>query len=451
MPDHPVTESDFGLSREQLEALVKDAVSAAGRLGATEAEAGASLGTGLSVTVRRGDVETLEYHRDRSFNVTVYFGQRKGGASTSDLSADSIRQSVEKACAIARHTAEDPCAGLADAALMATDIPDLDLDRPWSLSPDEAIDLATRCEASGLEIDERITNSDGGSVSSGRSMRVYCNTHGFVGGYASTSHSISCVLVAGDGDEMERDYWYTAARSPEALLSAESVGRTAADRALRRLGARKIETCSAPVVFPAELARGLLGHFVSAIRGTSQYRRASFLLDAVGERVFPEDVTIEEHPHIPGGLASVPFDSEGVATHDRVLVRDGVLESLVLASYSARKLGLQTTGNAGGIHNLVVSGGGGQLEDLLGSMGTGLLVNELLGQGVNIVTGDYSRGASGYWVEDGRVAFPVNEVTIAGNLRDILGNIRAVGDDTDLRGSIRTGSILVDEMRIAGD
>jgi PmbA protein len=451
MPDHPAADADFGLGREQLEALVKDAVSDATSRGATEAEAGASLGTGLSVTVRRGAVETLEYHRDRSFNVTVYFGHRKGGASTSDLTPHAIRQSVEKACAIARHTAEDPCSGLADAELMATEIPDLGLDRPWSLSPDQAIDLATECEAAGFDVDERISNSDGGSVSSGRALRAYCNSHGFVGGYGSTSHSISCVLVAGSDDGMERDYWYTSARDPESLESAEHVGRKAAERTVRRLGARKIETRSAPVLFPAELARGLLGHFVSAIRGTSQYRRASYLLDAVGETVFPDSVMIEERPHIPGALASVPFDSEGVATRDRVLVGDGVLESLVLSSYSARKLGLQTTGNAGGVHNLLVSGGGGQLDDLLAAMGTGLLVNELLGQGVNIVTGDYSRGASGFWVEDGRIAYPVSEVTIAGNLKDMLRNLRVIGDDTDLRGSIRSGSILLDEMRIAGD
>jgi PmbA protein len=451
MPDHPAPDADFGLGREQLEALVKDAVSDATSRGATEAEAGASLGTGLSVTVRRGAVETLEYHRDRSFNVTVYFGHRKGGASTSDLTPHAIRQSVEKACAIARHTAEDPCSGLADAELMATEIPDLGLDRPWSLSPDQAIDLATECEAAGFDVDERISNSDGGSVSSGRALRAYCNSHGFVGGYGSTSHSISCVLVAGSDDGMERDYWYTSARDPESLESAEHVGRKAAERTVRRLGARKIETRSAPVLFPAELARGLLGHFVSAIRGTSQYRRASYLLDAVGETVFPDSVMIEERPHIPGALASVPFDSEGVATRDRVLVGDGVLESLVLSSYSARKLGLQTTGNAGGVHNLLVSGGGGQLDDLLAAMGTGLLVNELLGQGVNIVTGDYSRGASGFWVEDGRIAYPVSEVTIAGNLKDMLRNLRVIGDDTDLRGSIRSGSILLDEMRIAGD
>jgi PmbA protein len=451
MSDHSATEEDFGLGADQLQDIVREAVATASGEGASEAEAGASLGTGLSVTVRRGDVETLEYHRDRSFSVTVYFGRRKGSASSSDLAPDAIRQSVEKACAIARYTAEDPCAGLADADLMATEVPDLQLDRPWALSPDEAIDLATRCEAAGIEVDARITNSDGGSVSTGRSMRVYCNSHGFTGGYSSTSHSISCVLVGGQGGEMERDYWYTSARDPQGLATAESVGRMAADRTLRRLGSRKIETCSAPVLFPAEVARGLLGHFVSAIRGTAQYRRASFLLDAVGETVFPESVTIEERPHIPGAMASVPFDSEGVATRDRLVVKDGVLESLVLASYSARKLGLRSTGNAGGIHNLVVSGGGGRPEDLLGAMGTGFLVNELLGQGVNLVTGDYSRGASGFWVEDGRIAYPVSEVTIAGNLKHMLRNIRAIGDDTDVRGSIRTGSILLDEMRIAGD
>ena len=443
--------AEFGMSKEQLEDIVAGAVKAARDHGATQAEASASVGTGLSVTVRRREIETLEHQRDRGFTVTVYYGHRKGSASTSDLSQTAIAESIEKACSIARYTAEDACAGLADADLMASDPPDLQLDRPWTLTPDQAIELATVCEAAGLDADARITNSEGATIHTGRGLRVYGNSHDFIGSYASTSHSLSCVLIAGSGDGMERDYWYTSDRDPDALLGPEEVGRKAAERATRRLGARKIETCTAPVVFPAELARGLLGNFVSAIRGTAQYRRASFLLDAVGNSVLPAGVDIDERPHIPGAAASVPFDSEGVATRDRTVVGDGVLQSLVLSSYSARKLGLQTTGNAGGIHNMVVSGGGGTLEDLLSSMGTGFLVNELMGQGVNVVTGDYSRGASGFWVENGEIVFPVTEVTIAGNLRDMLRGIQAIGDDVDLRGAIRTGSILVKQMRIAGD
>ncbi len=449
MEDYPSAE--FGMSRDQLEGIVRETVADARSRGADQAEAAASVGTGLSVTVRCGEVETLEYQRDRSFTVTVYFGGRKGSASTSDLSPAAIAESVDKACSISRYTAEDPFAGLADADLMAKDPPDLQLDRPWALTPDQAIALATECEAAGMEVDGRITNSEGGSVNTNRGLRVYGNSHGFVGSYASTSHGISCVLVAGSGDAMERDYWYTSARDPGDLMTPEEVGRKAADRTLRRLGGRKIATRTAPVIFPAELARGMLGSFVSAIRGTAQYRRASFLLDAVGQQVFPASFRADERPHLTGAMASVPFDSEGVATHDRVLVDGGVLQSLVLSSYSARKLGLQTTGNAGGIHNLVVSGGGGSLEDLVRAMGQGFLVNELMGQGVNVVTGDYSRGASGFWIEDGEIAYPVTEVTIAGNLRNMLLGIAAIGDDVDTRGSIRTGSIMIDKMRIAGD
>jgi PmbA protein len=430
--------------------MVRTALASAAAHGASEAEAGVSVGTGLSVTVRRGSVETLEHQRDRSFALTVYFGHRKGSASTSDLSEDAIEETVAKACSIASHTAEDPCAGLADAALMAVDPPDLALDHPWPLTPDEAIETATACERAGLEADERISNSEGGSLSTGRSLRVYGNSHGFLGGYPSSSHSLSCVLVAGTGDGMERDYWYTSGRDPAALQSPEEVGRRAAERTLMRLGSRRLSTRSAPVIFPAELARGLIGHFVSAILGTSQYRESSFLLDALGERVFPEFVTIAEQPHIPGAAASAPFDNEGVATRERDVVREGLLESYVLGSYSARRLGLQTTGNAGGIHNLVVSHGGRGRADLMRTMGSGFLVNEVMGQGVNVVTGDYSRGASGYWVENGEIAFPVSEVTIAGNLRDLFRSLVEVGGDVDTRGAVRCGSILLEKMTIAG-
>ena len=443
--------SPFGIDRQRLESLVSKALEEAADRGADQAETGVSLGTGLSVMVRRGEVETLEHQRDRSFAVTVYFDRRKGYASTSDLSDQAIEDTVAKACTIAGYTARDEYAGLADAELMATEIPDLSLDHPWALTPEEAIDRAIECERYGMQFDDRINNADGTSVHTGRALKMYGNSHGFRGGYASTSHSLSCILVAEDGDGMERDYWYTSSRDPEQLEDAESVGRRAAERTVRRLGARKRSTRTAPVLFPADQARGLLGHFVAAIRGTSQYRKASFLLDAAGSSVFPDFLSMVERPHIPGALGSAPFDNEGVATRDRDLVRDGVLESYVLSSYSARRLGLQTTGNAGGLHNLVVSHGDATFDELIREMGTGFVVNELMGQGVNGVTGDYSRGASGFWVENGEIAYPVTELTIAGNLKKMYRDIVAIGKDVDDRGGIRTGSILVKQMTIAGD
>lgn len=446
--DNPA--SEFGLDRAQIEALIEGALASAKQKGCTQAEAGASLGTGLSVTVRKGTVETLEHQRDRSFAVTVYHGQRKGSASTSDLSAGAIEEAVAKASSIATFTAEDDCAGLADAELMASDPPDLSLDHPWSLTPEEAIAMASDCERAGLESDARISNSEGGSLNTGRSLRVYGNSHGFLGGYQSTSHSLSCVLVAGEGDEMERDYWYSSGRDPATLESAGDIGRKAAERTLMRLGAERVSTRTVPVVFPPELARGLIGHFVSAVAGTSQYRQASFLLDAIGEEVFPSFVSISERPHIPGAAASAPFDNEGVVTRDRDLVSAGALSSYVLSSYSARRLGLQTTGNAGGIHNLIVSDGGRGRDEILRSMGTGFLVNELMGQGVNGVTGDYSRGASGFWIENGEIVRPISEVTIAGNLREMFRNLVEIGNDVDERGAVRSGSILLSEMTIAG-
>jgi len=443
--------SDLGAARQRLEDLAADALARAATSGADATEVGASLGTGLSVTVRKGEVETLEHQRDRGFSVTVYFGQRKGSASTSDLSAAALAETVDKACTIARYTAEDTCAGLADAALMARDIPDLDLDHPWELDPDHAVVLARDCEAAGLDSDERITNTEGGSLSSHRSLRVYANSHGFSGGYASTSHSLSCSLIAGRGDEMQRDYWYTVARRAEDLESPAAVGRRAAERALRRVGARRVGTRSVPVIFVAELARGFLGHLVGAIRGAAQYRKASFFLDAAGTQVLPEWFDIDERPHVPRALGSAPFDAEGVATRDRALVAGGILQGYVLSSYSARRLGLQTTGNAGGIHNLLVRPGEAGLEDLMRQMGRGLVVTELMGHGINAVTGDYSRGASGFWVEGGEIVHPVQEVTIAGNLKTLFTDIQAVGSDVDRRGVIQTGSLLIGRMTVAGD
>jgi PmbA protein len=437
---------------DELRQVVSDALAAARTAGASQAEADASVQKGLNVTVRLDEVETLEYHRDRGVAVTVYFGHRKGSASTADLRAEAIATTVAKACAIARHTASDECAGLAEPEDMARQIPELDLDHPWGIEPDGAVEIARECEAAGRAVDARIGNSEGATLSTHRGLHVYGNSHGFLQGSPGTSHSLSCALLAQSGSDMQRDHWYSMARDATQLLPAGEVGRRAAKRALARLGARRISTQRAPVLFAPELARGLYGHFIGAIRGASQYRRASFLLDAAGEQLFPAALQMQERPHLRGALASAPFDSEGVATRDRELVRNGVLDGYVLGSYSARKLGLRTTGNAGGIHNLDVLAPALALdfEGLLARMGTGLYVTELMGMGVNGVTGDYSRGASGYWVENGQLAGPVHELTIAGQLRDIYRDIQAVGTELDLQGAIRCGAVLVGSMMIAG-
>lgn len=438
-------------TQQDLEDLVRRALDEARRLGAHQAEVGVSLDTGLGVTVRLGEVETLEYQRDRGLGVTVYTDKRKGSASTADLGLAALRETVEKACSIARFTAADEFAGLADADLMARDWPELSLAHPWDVTPEASIELARACESAALAVDKRVNNSEGASLSTHRGLRMYGNSHGFVGGFESTGHSLSCSVIASQDSEMQRDYWYTAARDWRELEDTGSVGRTAAERTVARLGSRKLGTRKAPVLFVPEMARGFFGHFLAAIRGGSQYRKASFLLGAVGQQVLPAFMQISERPHIPKAQASSPFDNEGVATRDRELVQDGVLQGYLLSAYSARKLGLQTTGNAGGVYNLLVSHGSEDQAALLRKMGTGLLVTELMGQGVNTVTGDYSRGASGFWVEGGAIQYPVHEVTIAGNLREMLKNIVAVGNDIDLRGAMRTGSILIEEMTIAGE
>jgi PmbA protein len=440
------------LTQQDLENVISHALDEARSRGATQAEAAVSQNTGLSVGVRLGQVETLEHQRDRSLGVTVYFGKRKASASTADFSPPAVRETVAKACSIARFTAEDACAGLADANLMQTAKIDLDLFHPWEIDAEQAITLARKSEAAALDFDPRINNSEGASLSTHQGLHVYGNTHGFVGGYPTTSHSLSCVVLAGSGDDMQRDYWYSSGRDWRELDSAESIGREAARRTVARLDPRKITTRRAPVLFAPELARGLIGHFVSAVRGSSQYRESSFLLKSVGQQVFPKNVQISERPHIKKALASAPFDDEGVATRDRELIVDGVLQGYVLSSYSARKLGLTTTGNAGGAHNLLVrSTAAGGLESQLRSLGTGMLVTELMGQGVNAITGDYSRGAAGFWVENGVPQYPVAEVTIAGNLKAMLHHIVSIGDDVDLRGGIRVGSILLEELTIAGN
>jgi PmbA protein len=437
----------------ELKSIVSDALAIARGRGATQAEADVSLQKGLTTTVRLGEVETVEYQRDRGMGITVYFGKRKGSASTADLSGKAVAETVEKACDIARYTAEDDCSGLADPEELAREIPDLDLDHPWELSPEQAVETARECEAAGRGVDSRITNSEGASVGSHRGVRVYGNSHGFLAGFTSTSHSVSCVLLAQSGEDMQRDYWYSSSRDAGDLEPAESIGRKAGQRAVARLGARKLATRKSPVLYSPEVARGLIGHFLGAVRGSSQYRKSTFLLGASGQPVFPSFVQLHERPHLRKGLGSSPFDAEGVSTRDRELVRDGVLQGYILGSYSARKLGLKTTGNAGGTHNLLVDGGNGgvPLESLMRQLGTGLLVTELMGQGVNGVTGDYSRGASGYWVENGTIAYPVHEITIAGNLKDMYRNIVAIGSDVDVRGGVRVGSILIGEMTIAGD
>ena len=435
-----------------LQDVVGFALGEARRQGASQYEIDASLSQGLGTTVRLGEVDTIEYQRDRGLAVTVYFGKRKGSASTADLGREAIRATVEKACAIARYTAEDPYAGLVEPEFLARDIPDLDLDHPWGLAAEDAIIIARRCEQAGRAVDPRIANSEGASVSSQRHTGVYGNSLGFLAGFSGTSHSVSCSLIAQEGEQMQRDYWFSTARDPTDLEEAESVGATAGKRALAKLGARKLTTRKAPVLFTPDMARGLYRHFIGAIRGPSQYRKASFLLNAAGEQVFPAYVQMRERPHILKGLASAPFDDEGAATHDRDLIENGILQGYVLGSYSARRLGLKTTGNAGGIHNLIVetAADSPDYDALLQRMGSGLLVTELMGQGVNGVTGDYSRGASGFWIEGGALAYPVQEVTIAGSLRDIYRNIVALGSDVDPRGSIRCGSVLIGEMTIAG-
>jgi PmbA protein len=445
------TNNRLSHSQADLEALVALAIDEAQKLGATEVEAGVSVDTGLSVTARLGEVETLEYQRDRGMGVTVYRGKRKGSASTGDLTATAIRETVAKAFSIAGFTAEDACAGLPDPDTIARNPPDLDLCHPWSIEPDEAREIAVACEAAALQYDKRIGNSEGATLSSHHGLRVFGNSIGFLGGYASSLHSLSCVVLAQENGEMQRDYWYSTMRDWRELEDAQSIGKQAAIRALRRLNARKLATLTAPVLLVPELARGLFGHFLGAIRGGSQYRRASFLLDSAGTKVFPSWMRISERPHIPKALGSAPFDSEGVATKDRELIDNGVLTGYVLSTYSARKLGLQTTGNAGGVHNLIVAPGQDDFDSLVRKMGRGLVVTELMGQGVNGVTGDYSRGAAGFWVENGELAYPVHEITIAGNLKEMYEQIVAIGSDVDLRGGIRTGSVLIEKMTIAGE
>jgi PmbA protein len=445
-----IAHSDDSLAQlDRLASLAEDVVRRCKAAGASEAEVGANVDTGLSVNVRLGEVETIEHTRDRSFGVTVYFGKRKGSASTADLKPDSIAKTIEQACAIARYTEEDPAAGLADPTRLATRFPDLDVWHPWPLAPDAAIALGKQIEDAGRST-SGISNSEGASVQTGDSLAVYATSAGFVGKERGTRHSLSCALIAEDGNGMQRDYWYESVRAAEDFPDAGSVGTKAAQRTLARCDARKLDTRACPVLFAPEVARGLIGHLVSASSGGALYRKASFLLDHAGKSIFPNFVEIIERPQLPRGQASGAFDAEGVATADSALVHDGVLQRYVLGSYSARKLGLQSTGNAGGIHNLVVTTGADDFAAMLKKLGTGLLVTEVMGQGVSIVTGDYSRGATGFWVENGKIAYPVEEITIASNLRDMFAGVAAIGNDVDRRSHILTGSILIEKMTIAG-
>ncbi|HEC12238.1 MAG TPA: metalloprotease PmbA [Acidiferrobacteraceae bacterium] len=433
-----------------LSTLVESALAQAKSRGASSAEAAAHASRGFSVTVRLGDVETIEHNRDKSLGITVFFGDHSGSASTSDFSPQAVRDTVQAACSIARYTAEDPFGGLADKEQMATRILDLDLHHPWDLTVPQAIEVAQSCEQVARDSDKRIINSEGATLSSHEGIEVYANSHGFLAGQRSSRHSLGCAVVGQDDRGMQRDQWYSVARRAQDLDLAETVGAQAAQRTLRRLDARQLSTRKAPVVFEAPIASSVLGHLGAAIQGSNLYRKASFLVDHQGKQLFAPHVQIHENPHICRGLGSSAYDNEGVTTHPRDLVTDGILQGYLLDSYSARKLGLQSTGNAGGVHNMIIKPGEDNLSGLLAAMGTGLLITELIGFGVNILTGDYSRGAAGFWVENGEIQHPVDEITVAGKLQDMFQGIIKVGQDVDIRKNIRTGSLLIDNLTIAG-
>ncbi|SEG21842.1 metalloprotease PmbA [Nitrosomonas ureae] len=446
-----ISETRFSYPISTLQQISQDILAHAKKGGATACETNVSDGFGQTVTVRQSAVETIEYNRDKGLSVTVYMGQKRGHASTSDFSPQAISDTVAAALSIARYTADDDCAGLAEAELLAKDYPDLNLYFPWQISVEEAIELARTCEQAGYAADKRITNSEGASISVSESQFIYANSLGFLGGYPLSRHSISCAMIAEHGDSKQRDYWYSIARDAMDLEAVESIGQKAGKRSAARLGAKKIDTCEVPVLFEAPIASSLIGHFASAVSGGNLYRQSSFLLNSVGQQVFTPHIQILELPHLHKGLASSAFDDDGVATVERNIVANGVVQGYFLSSYSARKLGLRTTGNAGGSHNLIMRDDTGlSFDALLQKMETGLLVTELLGHGINAVTGDYSRGASGFWVESGVISHPVEEITIAGNLRNMFQGILAIGDDVIVRGSKQCGSILIDRMTVAG-
>ena len=436
--------------QQRLQTTLQAVVREAQALGASQAAAAASVTQGFSLNVRMGEVETLEYHRDNGLSVTVYFGQSKGSASTSDMRSQAISEAVRAACDIAKVTSSDPCAGLADYAQMAWDFPQLALFYPWSLTPKAGIEAAIACERTALDVDKQLTNSEGVSVHTQQSLSGYANSHGFEGLIPTTYHSISCSLLGEEADSKQRDFDYSSARDARDLCSWEVIARSAARRTLQRLGARPIKTCQGPVIFAAPIASSLLRSFVAACSGGNLYRKASFLLDALGKSVFASHLHIYQRPHLTKGLGSTAYDGDGIATREQDFVCDGILQRYILGTYSARRLGLETTGNSGGVFNLAVDTSDKDLDGLLQEMGTGLLVTELMGQGVNLVTGDYSRGASGFWVEAGEIQFPVERVTIAGNLKDMFMQIALIGNDVDRRGNLHTGSILIENMMVAG-
>ncbi len=449
-PTAPHT-SSANLDAGQLTDIVQDILQQAKRRGASASEAGISIESGFSVNVRLGEVETIEHNRDKGLGVTVYFGQRKGSASTTDFSPRAIADTVEAACNIARYTEADEYAGLAEAQFLARDIPNLDLFHPWQIDTAAAVELACECEQAARDSDARITNTEGAYVSTHSGLRVYGTSHGFLADTASSHHSLGCTVIAQQADEMQRDYWYSVSRLATELEPAVAIGKLAAQRAVQRLQARHIKTQQLPVIFSAEVARGLLGHLIRAISGGALYRKASFLLDMLDQTIFPQYIHIDERPHIPRALGSAPFDNEGVATQARAIVHAGQLQSYVLDSYAARRLGMQTTGNAGGVHNLFISDSGMDLPGLLQKMQRGILVTEVMGQGVNIVSGDYSRGATGFWVENGVIQYPIEEFTLAGNLKQMFTQVLAIGNDIDRRGNVHTGSWLIENMTIAGE
>ncbi|MCL1886727.1 MAG: metalloprotease PmbA [Betaproteobacteria bacterium] len=450
-----MNDSVFVHTQDQLKQIASDVLRYAREKGATSAAVGVSDGNGLTVSVRKGSVETIERNQDKAVGVTVYIGSRRGNATSSDFSGNSLRSTVEAAYNIASFTAEDESAGLPDEEMLERHPRDLKLYYPWRITADEAVKIAERCEAAAFAVDKRITNSEGATVSVQHSHFITADTQGFLGGYPYTRHAVSVAPIAGKGEQMQQDYWYTTSRNPEKLDDPESVGRYAAERALARLNARRIETQRCPVLFEAPLATGLVGAFVNAVSGGALYRKSSFLVDSLGKKVFPEHISLLEDPFILGATGSAPFDDEGVRTARRDVVKDGVVEGYFLSSYSARRLGMKTTGNAGGAHNLFLTSSLTRKEDhfaaMLKKLDRGLLVTDLMGQGVNYVTGDYSRGASGFWVENGVIQYPVQEITIAGNLKEMFAQIVAVGADVLSRGGKESGSILIENMTIAGN
>jgi len=438
-------------NRDELIRIIDSVLTQAKEMGASAAEADIGAGAGLSANVRMGEIDKLEYERDKALSITVYIEGQKGNASTSDFSETALKESVKAAVSIAQYASRDEYAGLVEPELMAKEFPDLDLHHPWSISPEAAINLAIECEQAAFDYDKRISNSDGSVVSTYSGINLYGNTNGFINGWKWSSHTIDCTVIAEDNNGMQRDGWYSKTRDFNDLQSINDISQEAARRTVSRLGSRKLSTRQVPVIFEAPVASGLFSAFITAISGGSLYRRASFLLDKKGEQIFANHINIGEQPYMKKALGSAPFDNDGVATKKRDIIKEGVLLDYVLSAYSARKLGLQTTGNAGGVHNLVIEPGQNNLQEMIKDMGTGLLITDMIGFGVNQVTGDYSRGASGFWVENGELAYPVEEITVAGNLIDIYKNIVGIGNDIDPRGNVLTGSVMVEVMTVAGE